>query len=134
MAGTNVTGLFLMWSVMMVAMMLPSAAPMVLLYARVGRKAAIDVDPFTPTGLFAAGYLLVWFGFALAATGAHWALERGALMPANCSKNYSRGEERWNAKLTEAAVRYIRQSDETLKQLGERFGVTLQGFTTRGGV
>src|SRR5262245_27140874 len=74
MASTNVTGLFLMWSVMMVAMM------MVLFYARVGRKAAIDAEPFTPTGLFAVGYLLVWFGFALAATGAHSALERGALL------------------------------------------------------
>jgi predicted metal-binding membrane protein/CheY-like chemotaxis protein len=79
-AGTNVTELFLMWSVMMVAMMLPSATPMVLFYARVGRKAAIDVQPFTPTGWFAAGYLLVWFGFALAATGAQWALERAALL------------------------------------------------------
>src|SRR5262245_30922044 len=74
MASTNVTGLFLMWSVMMVAMM------MVLFYARVGRKAAIDAEPFTPTGLFAVGYLLVWFGFALAATGAHSALERDALL------------------------------------------------------
>ena len=80
MAGTDVTVWFLMWSVMMVAMMLPSAAPMVLFYARVGRKAAIDGEPFTPTGLFAAGYLLVWFGFALAATGAQWALERAALL------------------------------------------------------
>ena len=53
---------------------------MVLFYARVGRKAAIDAEPFTPTGLFAAGYLLVWFGFALAATGAQWALERAALL------------------------------------------------------
>jgi predicted metal-binding membrane protein len=106
MAGTNVTGtrmvstginlvmtsrlqpwsgaefalMFAMWSVMMVAMMLPSAAPMVLLYARVGRKAAINAEPFAPTGWFAAGYLLVWFGFALAATGAQWALERAALL------------------------------------------------------
>jgi len=80
MAGTDVTGLFLMWSVMMVAMMLPSAAPMVLLYARVGRQAAINAEPFAPTGWFAAGYLLVWFGFALAATGAQWALERAALL------------------------------------------------------
>jgi predicted metal-binding membrane protein len=80
MGGTKVTVLFLMWSVMMVAMMLPSAAPMVLLYARVGRKAAINAEPFTPTGLFAAGYLLVWFGFALAATGTQWALERAALL------------------------------------------------------
>ena len=79
-SGAEFAFMFLMWSVMMVAMMLPSAAPMVLFYARVGRKAAIDAEPFTPTGLFAAGYLLVWFGFALAATGAQWALERAALL------------------------------------------------------
>src|SRR5262249_45098620 len=46
MADAYVTELFLMWSIMMVAMMLPSASPMVLFYARVGRKAAIDVEPF----------------------------------------------------------------------------------------
>src|SRR5262245_54831395 len=80
MAGTNVTVLFLIWSVMMVAMMLPSAAPMVLFYAHVGRKADIDAEPFTPTGLFAAGYLFVWFGFALAANGTQWAFERAALL------------------------------------------------------
>src|SRR5262245_16120048 len=80
MAGTKVTVLIFMWSVMMVAMMLPSAAPMVLFYARVGRKAAIDAEPFTSTALFAAGYLLMWFGFALAAAGAQWALGRAALL------------------------------------------------------
>ena len=61
-------------------MMLPSATPMVLSYARVGRAAAIDAKPFGPTMWFAAGYLLVWFGFAFAATGAQWALERAALL------------------------------------------------------
>ena len=79
-SGAEFGFMFLMWSVMMVAMMLPSAAPMVLLYARVGRQAAINAEPFAPTGWFAAGYLLVWFGFALAATGAQWALERAALL------------------------------------------------------
>jgi predicted metal-binding membrane protein len=79
-SGAEFALMFVMWSVMMVAMMLPSAAPMVLLYAHVGRKAAIDGEPFAPTGWFAAGYLLVWFGFALAATGAQWALERAALL------------------------------------------------------
>src|SRR5262249_17010926 len=59
---------FLMWAVMMVAMMLPSATPMVLRYARIGRAAAFDTNPIRPTGWFAAGYLLVWFGFAFAAT------------------------------------------------------------------
>ena len=72
--------MFLMWAVMMVAMMLPSATPMVLRYARIGRATAFDTNPIGPTGWFAAGYLLVWFGFALAATGAQWALERAALL------------------------------------------------------
>jgi predicted metal-binding membrane protein len=78
--GAEFALMFVMWSVMMVAMMLPSATPMVLLYARVGRTAAIDGEPFAPTGWFAAGYLLVWLGFAFGATGAQWALERAALL------------------------------------------------------
>jgi predicted metal-binding membrane protein len=72
--------IFLMWVVMMVAMMLPSAAPMVLRYARIGRATAFDTNPVGLTGWFAAGYLLVWFGFAFAATDAQWALERAALL------------------------------------------------------
>ena len=71
---------FLMWAVMMVAMMLPSATPMILRYARIGRATAFDTNPIGPTGWFAAGYLLVWFGFAFAATNAQWALERAALL------------------------------------------------------
>jgi predicted metal-binding membrane protein len=68
--------MFLMWAVMMVAMMLPSASPMVLRYAWIGRATAFDTNPIALTGWFAAGYLLVWFGFAFAATDAQWALER----------------------------------------------------------
>ena len=79
-SGAEFAFMFLMWAVMMVAMMLPSATPMVLRYARVGRAADLDAKPFGPTGWFAAGYLLVWFGFAFAATGAQWALERAALL------------------------------------------------------
>jgi len=55
-----------MWAVMMVAMMLPSAAPAVLLYARVHRHAVPDKVP--PTLAFLSGYLACWLGFALAAT------------------------------------------------------------------
>ena len=72
--------MFLIWAVMMVAMMLPSATPMVLRYAWIGRESAFDTNPIGPTGWFAGGYLLVWFGFAFAATNAQWALERAALL------------------------------------------------------
>lgn len=68
-----------MWAVMMVGMMTPSAAPVILLYARVGRQAA-HVLPFAATGWFAAGYLLVWAGFSLLATCAQWILERAILL------------------------------------------------------
>ena len=72
--------MFIMWAAMMVAMMLPSAAPMVLRYARIGRATAFDTNPIGLSGWFVAGYLLVWFGFAFAATDAQWALERTALL------------------------------------------------------
>lgn len=71
---------FLMWAVMMVGMMVPSAAPMILLYARVGRQAVANGAPFAATGWFAAGYLLAWSIFAIAATAAQWALEQYALL------------------------------------------------------
>lgn len=70
---------FAMWAVMMVGMMTPAAAPMILIYARVARQAALQGHPFAPTGCFASGYLLCWIGFALIATSAQWALERAAL-------------------------------------------------------
>jgi predicted metal-binding membrane protein len=87
-SGAEFVFMFLMWAAMMVAMMLPSATPMVLRYARIGRATAFDTDPIAPTGWFAAGYLLVWFGFAFAATDAQWALERvGLLTPKGNTSN-----------------------------------------------
>jgi predicted metal-binding membrane protein len=72
--------MLLMWSVMMVGMMTPSAAPMILIYARVGRKAAGGGTPFAPSGWFASGYLLAWAAFALAATILQWLLEQAMLL------------------------------------------------------
>jgi predicted metal-binding membrane protein len=71
---------FAMWVVMMIGMMTPSATPMVLLYARVGRQAAMQGKPFAASGWFLGGYLVAWAVFALAATVAQWALERVALL------------------------------------------------------
>lgn len=71
---------FLMWAVMMMAMMLPSAAPFILLYARVGRSAAADGVVFAPTFWFAAGYVLAWAGFSAMATLAQFALSQAALI------------------------------------------------------
>ena len=70
----------LMWVVMMVGMMAPSAAPMILMYARVGRQGKAQGKPFAATGWFAAGYLLAWSGFSLAATFLQWVIDRAALL------------------------------------------------------
>lgn len=71
---------FAMWTVMMIGMMTPSVAPMILIYARVGRQAAMNGQPFAASGWFASGYLIAWMGFSLAATLAQWALQRAALL------------------------------------------------------
>ena len=72
---------FAMWAVMMVAMMLPSAAPVTLLVAAVARKrAAAGGRPGMPTALFVSGYLAVWVGFAAAATLLQWRLDAAGLM------------------------------------------------------
>jgi predicted metal-binding membrane protein len=57
---------FMMWAVMMVAMMLPTAAPMILLYARIARGRPAASPSWVRT--FAAGYLAVWTAFSAAAT------------------------------------------------------------------
>jgi len=75
--------MLVMWWVMMIAMMLPSAAPMVLLYARVQRhnwKRAGITDALVPTMTFVAGYLASWLFFSLLATVLQWLLERLGLV------------------------------------------------------
>jgi predicted metal-binding membrane protein len=72
--------MFAMWMVMMVAMMLPSAAPMVLMFVNANRKRDAAHDPYLHTSLFASAYLVVWAGFAIIATLTNWALHRGGLM------------------------------------------------------
>jgi predicted metal-binding membrane protein len=68
--------MFAMWWVMMAAMMLPSAAPMLLLFARINRVERAGGRSYVPTGIFAAGYLIAWGGFSALATAAQWGLQR----------------------------------------------------------
>jgi predicted metal-binding membrane protein len=72
--------MFLMWTIMMVGMMLPSAAPMILLYDRVRERQEAKGASLAATGVFAAGYLAAWALFSLGATAAQWGLERAALL------------------------------------------------------
>ncbi len=72
--------MFSMWWIMMLAMMLPSASPMLLIFARIRRREQAAARPWTPTGVFAAGYLAAWAAFSAAAVALQWALERAGLL------------------------------------------------------
>lgn len=70
-----------MWWVMMIAMMTPSAAPLVLLYGRVLRHhAAPGQNAYLPSLLLLAGYLVVWLAFAVAAAALQKALQPAGLL------------------------------------------------------
>jgi predicted metal-binding membrane protein len=71
---------FLMWAVMMVGMMVPSAAPAVLLYASMARGTRERGAPFPGVWVFALGYLAAWTAFSALATVLQVALERAALL------------------------------------------------------
>jgi len=66
--------IFLMWVVMMAAMMLPSAVPAILRLARAGESGPRTPAPALRAYAFGGGYLLVWTAFSLAATLLQWGL------------------------------------------------------------
>jgi predicted metal-binding membrane protein len=72
--------LFLMWAGMMVAMMLPSAMPMILTFATVSRNRRRQEWPYVPVTIFVAGYVAIWTGFSVLAAIAQWFLHRQALL------------------------------------------------------
>ena len=79
--------MFAMWWIMMIAMMVPSAAPAVLLFLVIRRKQTTLGTPPVDTGLFLAGYLVVWAVFSLLATALQWALQSLALMSMEMKTN-----------------------------------------------
>ncbi len=70
----------LMWGAMTLAMMLPSAAPMILTYAEIADTAARKGERIVSPFVLAAGYMLIWLGFAAVATVAQYAFTRAALL------------------------------------------------------
>lgn len=72
--------MLLMWLVMMVAMMLPSAAPMILLYTRIARGHAPAKEPAVGTGFFTLGYIAVWSLYSVAAVVLQFWLDHLALL------------------------------------------------------
>lgn len=72
--------LFLMWAGMMVAMMLPSAMPMILTFASVTRNRRRQQRPYVSVSVFVAGYVAIWSVFSAGAAVAQWLLHRQALL------------------------------------------------------
>jgi len=70
--------MFLMWLVMMIAMMPPSVAPLILLFTKVNRQRKNQQSPFVNTSYLFIGYFMVWGGFSLVATLLQWLLQQAS--------------------------------------------------------
>ncbi len=71
-----------MWTVMMVGMMLPSAMPMTLVFARISRTRRAAGAAAVPVGVFVGAYLAVWAAFSVIAAMGQLGLQRVALLSA----------------------------------------------------
>lgn len=72
--------MFIMWSIMMVGMMLPSATPAILNFAALSREHRRHGEAYVPTTVFVLGYVAVWIAFSLVATLLQWVLNTLALL------------------------------------------------------
>ncbi len=80
--------IYLMWVVMMVAMMVPGASPMIAVFAAINRRRREEGDPWVRTAVFLLGYLAVWSVFSAAAAIVQLVLESaGALTPMMASSS-----------------------------------------------
>jgi predicted metal-binding membrane protein len=77
---TDLALTFVMWAVMMVAMMTPSAAPMILMFAGINRRRQNQQVPYVPTSVFLLGYLVVWAAFSVLTAAAQWGLHAVSLL------------------------------------------------------
>ena len=70
----------LMWAAMVLAMMLPSAGPMIFTYAEIADTAAAKGEPIVSPFVLAAGYTMIWLGFAALATMVQFGFTQAALI------------------------------------------------------
>ncbi|WP_435103531.1 DUF2182 domain-containing protein [Arhodomonas sp. AD133] len=77
---------FIMWAVMMIGMMVPTAMPGILTLAAAERRMRAARAP-TVAYLIAIGYVLAWTAFSVGATAAQWVLHELALLSAAQSLN-----------------------------------------------
>jgi len=72
--------MFVMWSAMMAAMMVPGSSPIVAAFATINRRRRERSAPHVPTAIFLLGYLLAWAGFSAIATALQWLLQATGLL------------------------------------------------------
>jgi predicted metal-binding membrane protein len=72
--------IFAMWTIMMIAMMVPSVTPMLLTFAMINRSRHAQGLVFVPVWVFLAGYVTMWTAFSLVATLAQWGLHNVGLI------------------------------------------------------
>jgi predicted metal-binding membrane protein len=83
MPGAGWSGLLLampMWVAMTLVMMLPTAGPMIVTYAEIADTAMRKGEPVVSPLVLTAGYVAVWFGFAVAAALTQWTLARAGMV------------------------------------------------------
>jgi predicted metal-binding membrane protein len=74
--------LFVMWTLMMTAMMVPGTTPMVMAFATINRRRRERGASYVPTATFLIGYLVIWVGFSIFATALQWLLQKLELVTA----------------------------------------------------
>lgn len=79
-SGADLVLVFIMWTIMMAAMMLPSAAPMLMLFARVSAARSKHASAALATAVLTLGYLATWTVFSAIATLAQWGLLEARLV------------------------------------------------------
>ena len=72
--------LFLMWAIMMVGMMLPSAYPVIMLVEKLNQRRRQQTSTYTSSLFFVLGYLLVWSAYSLVITVVQYALHYSSLL------------------------------------------------------
>ena len=71
---------FTMWIVMMIAMMLPTAGPMILTFSTISRGQRQKKQPYVNTSIFILGYIIVTIGYSIPATILQWWLHSHAML------------------------------------------------------
>jgi len=79
----NIIAIFVMWSAMMIAMMLPAAAPMVLTFISLCQHKRQAGRAW----IFVAAYLAIWAAFSVGATALHWGLQTTNLITPMMASN-----------------------------------------------